>query len=777
MARRSTDSELARTTTVDLENRQGVVESVEGEVLTMLDKKQERNPPSINLEKECATHRLLSMTSDKRSRDKLLKQLEEDRAAVTCLRNLLATHPAMQKELREMLYQIDHGHAADITGIQDKDLQAHVKKLLKHLGLAKSSKGAYGLARKDTTTLSVLGFVFDEPIQHAPAKKEAQEADGQPCKTGSRAQNQAPPVGDVDLVQVLGEASEGLSSKDIGDKDEEERVNDPKIIHPPTSSVNNGSEGMPKLEQARQGMSEEAAAATAAVGVRRRVMGPTAPSAAMLVAAAAIMKDVGSDGDVGDEGDGMRRAGWGTRGDGDGEDGDDMMVGPPPPELVLEIDAVPQDEREAEVFKIMIVLKDAANAASSSEKTKLIGASPAAAAVHHLGVADAYSVLGVPSTATSAEVKRRYMRLSLLIHPDKCQHADAHEAFQAVSKAAKVLQDSSARQELDAQLEDTELRRLAAKEAERQERERQWRIVQGLEKPGLASAGLSSSGERLLKREAWMTELPPERTAPAKINQVTNRTFSQSGIKPRGDTSAWTDSPEQAATRKAAALLGGGAAALLALGPATGVGPGMFSSDSAVDQYDNQCRRKTLVEEHLERLSRGAVVSKHAVKPVAENEGMPSGKAGERVVGNAFNKQQAAGVKSDSSSSSESESSNAGDSSEHEEQDEKKSEKRKREKEKDKKKKGKSKKTKNRKGKKKRKDVERGGKGGIGTGPVQTVVGKKPEWAGEHPWRPFDRDKDLELKPKAVNPQQLINSAAAMSSSRFQSAGGTRHFL
>ena len=53
----------------------------------------------------------------------------------------------------------------------------------------------------------------------------------------------------------------------------------------------------------------------------------------------------------------------------------------------------------------------------------------------------------------------------------------------------------------------------------------------------------------------------------------------------------------------------------------------------------------------------------------------------------------------------------------------------------------------------------------------------KPVWEGAHPWRPFDRDKDLDLKPKAANPDQLIRQAAAMTAGRFQSAGNTRHFL
>lgn len=56
------------------------------------------------------------------------------------------------------------------------------------------------------------------------------------------------------------------------------------------------------------------------------------------------------------------------------------------------------------------------------------------------GQTDAYAIMGVKPDAKASEVKKRYWRLSLLIHPDKCDHPRANDAFNAVNKAAKDLQ-------------------------------------------------------------------------------------------------------------------------------------------------------------------------------------------------------------------------------------------------------------------------------------------------------------------------------------------------
>lgn len=54
--------------------------------------------------------------------------------------------------------------------------------------------------------------------------------------------------------------------------------------------------------------------------------------------------------------------------------------------------------------------------------------------------ADAYDVLGVAEDAATRVMKKRYWKLSLMIHPDKCAHPKAAEAFQSLAAAAKLLQ-------------------------------------------------------------------------------------------------------------------------------------------------------------------------------------------------------------------------------------------------------------------------------------------------------------------------------------------------
>ena len=63
---------------------------------------------------------------------------------------------------------------------------------------------------------------------------------------------------------------------------------------------------------------------------------------------------------------------------------------------------------------------------------------------------DFYKVLGVPKTATEAELKKAYRKLARQYHPDSNAGDTAAEArFKEISEAYSVLSDAEQRQEGD----------------------------------------------------------------------------------------------------------------------------------------------------------------------------------------------------------------------------------------------------------------------------------------------------------------------------------------
>lgn len=61
-----------------------------------------------------------------------------------------------------------------------------------------------------------------------------------------------------------------------------------------------------------------------------------------------------------------------------------------------------------------------------------------------------YQVLDVPITVESAALRRAYLTKSVQVHPDKCNHPKATEAFQRVAEAWTVLSNDETRAEYDA---------------------------------------------------------------------------------------------------------------------------------------------------------------------------------------------------------------------------------------------------------------------------------------------------------------------------------------
>src|SRR6266550_6521815 len=70
---------------------------------------------------------------------------------------------------------------------------------------------------------------------------------------------------------------------------------------------------------------------------------------------------------------------------------------------------------------------------------------------------DYYAVLGMPASATQAEIKKQYRKLAAKHHPDKNPNdSKAADRFKEISEAYQVLGDAEKRKQYD------EMRRLGA---------------------------------------------------------------------------------------------------------------------------------------------------------------------------------------------------------------------------------------------------------------------------------------------------------------------------
>lgn len=76
-------------------------------------------------------------------------------------------------------------------------------------------------------------------------------------------------------------------------------------------------------------------------------------------------------------------------------------------------------------------------------------------------MADYYSILGVPKTATQAQIKEAYLRLARENHPDRFQDPEkrnqAAEMIQAINESYNHLRDDKLRREYDESLSRVEL--------------------------------------------------------------------------------------------------------------------------------------------------------------------------------------------------------------------------------------------------------------------------------------------------------------------------------
>uniref|UniRef100_A0A0R0EL68 J domain-containing protein n=1 Tax=Glycine max TaxID=3847 RepID=A0A0R0EL68_SOYBN len=268
------------------------------------------------------------------------------------------------------------------------------------------------------------------------------------------------------------------------------------------------------------------------VGPRRRMIGPAMPSVELLAAAAKLTEAQTE----------LR--------DAELDDDTELFVGPPPPALVSEAESANEAERFEEVTRIMEVEAD----------------SP-------------YDVLGVNHNMSSDNIKKKYWKMSLLVHPDKCSHPQAHQAFIKLNKGFK-------------------------------------------EFPGISMEG----DEELLaqtevkvepKRDEWMTTLPPERKPGGMTMHSTK--FSRGPKEGRGDTSVWTDTPSDRAQKAKMNYLE-------AYNEATALASNeedekRASADAElVDKYNKAKRSKTLVQKYQEEAASKSKKKSKEVKQQLEKE-------------------------------------------------------------------------------------------------------------------------------------------------------------
>jgi curved DNA-binding protein CbpA len=90
-----------------------------------------------------------------------------------------------------------------------------------------------------------------------------------------------------------------------------------------------------------------------------------------------------------------------------------------------------------------------------------------------------YDVVGINWKMSSDNIKKRYWKLSLLVHPDKCPHPSAQEAFVKLNNAFKDLQDPEKRGVIDEKIKKKEEMEQFEVELKAMREAAEWRRLQG----------------------------------------------------------------------------------------------------------------------------------------------------------------------------------------------------------------------------------------------------------------------------------------------------------
>ncbi|KAK9216449.1 hypothetical protein WN944_008458 [Citrus x changshan-huyou] len=304
-------------------------------------------------------------------------------------------------------------------------------------------------------------------------------------------------------------------------------------------------------------------------GPQRRVIGPAMPSAELLAAAAKLTEAQAE----------LR--------DAELEEDTELFIGPPPPAMVAEAETANEAERFEEVTRIMGVEGDCP-----------------------------YDVIGANHNMSAENIKKRYWKLSLFVHPDKCPHPQAHQAFIKLNKAFKELQDPEKRKALDEKIKLKEEQEKFKVELKAMQEGAQWRKSQGILMEGDDELLADMEVKAPPKRDEWMTTLPPERKPGGGVPMHSTKTFSRTSKEGRGDTSVWTDTPSDRAQKAKMNYLEA-YSETSALASTEEEKKGARADADLVDKYNKEKRSKSLVQKHQEE---GKIRAKKKSKQQPEKE-------------------------------------------------------------------------------------------------------------------------------------------------------------
>eukprot|EP00921_Rhytidocystis_pertsovi_P001003 GHVQ01001704.1.p1 GENE.GHVQ01001704.1~~GHVQ01001704.1.p1 ORF type:complete len:484 (+),score=214.64 GHVQ01001704.1:212-1453(+) len=121
------------------------------------------------------------------------------------------------------------------------------------------------------------------------------------------------------------------------------------------------------------------------------------------------------------------------------------------------------------------------------------------------GGGGSYEALQIGHDAGEDEIKRQYKKISLLIHPDKCKHPMAQEAFQVVTKAYEELQRPDMRARYQKVIEEARKKVLKERRKENKLRSARKEVLLGTTEEDMADAVAQMCDKLLNEQEDMRT--------------------------------------------------------------------------------------------------------------------------------------------------------------------------------------------------------------------------------------------------------------------------------